>query len=656
MTTTEHSEQAPATEVSPGLREITITHDFEQGSLLDGTTRAEGQKGHPVREIIDRYGWKWSRNIGWYQRGSRDHLARAYQLTHTAEALRALRDEHDRPIYAVEVTIDNTPRDMATQEADRKDRMEDRADALFAKADRRFTESSSRERAARDQLGWEPGQPIIVGHHSEKPMRRALERHDNHMRKAIEAEKDGTRIEERGRAAARHMQRRYDPVTVANRIRTLEATVRKADQEIGDPRGMYQAVGYDSDGKAVWVDREHSAAHLAKWDQIRADAVNKLTWWRQVRAEQIAEGITSAFSKETVAVGDWVFGWPGGPNRVCRVNSTTVTIETARSKVEPYGWLTDKLKYHEIRRLITAAEWAEREEAKRLAAMSPEEAAAEIARRDAEPKQAEATTEQAPAAEPTPAGRKRGRRVYTDEEKKAFREADAALKEAADALLADPVAVTEMITSMLAGINAARVLRFSLRNQAILLKQAQERGMVLLDVRSAQDWAMVGRSVRYGEVGFRVVRPIGSEVDDTGDTDAASKAEQPKPTPDGEQPKERTLFRMTPRRFFDLSQTEGAELVVRGDQEETLWQNLAAQAARRGFRIVDDDQPRERTVDHDGKVIWVSPSAPPVVQVVTLALGLAEVITASNEGRKVEAAPETPQVSEAAADGDRLAS
>lgn len=649
MTTTEQNEQAPATEVSPGpLGHITITHTYADGSLLDGTSRTEGQKGHPVRAILDLYGWKYSRSCGWYQRGSRDQPHRRYQLAGTAKDLRELGYEVD------DTGIDDTPRDMATQEAARKERMEERADALFEKADRRFTESSRRHTTAMDQLGWEPGQPKIGSRRVRRQMERAIETHDYNMRRSVDLEEEGSRIEDRGRAAARHMQRRYDPVTVANRIKTLEATVRKADRELGDPRGKYQAVSYDAAGKAVWVDREHTEAHLAHWDRIRADAVNKLEWWRQVRAQQIAGGVTTAFSRDTVAVGDWVFGWPGGPNRVCKVNSTTVTIETMRSRVEPYDWLTNKLKYHEIRRLITAAEWAEREEAKRLAAMSPEEAAAEIARRDTEATQAEATTE--PAPERKPAGRRRGRPVYSDEEKEAFRAADAALKEAADALLADPVAVTDMVTSMLAGINSARVLRFSLRNQAILLKQAQERGMVLLDVRSAQDWAMVGRSVRYGEVGFRVVRPAGTEVDDTGDTDATSTAEQPKPTPDGEQPKEKTLFRMTGRKFFDLSQTEGAELVVRGDQEETLWQNLVEQVARRGFRVVDDDQPRERTVDHAEKVIWVSPSAPPVVQVVTLALGLAEVITASNEGRKVEPAPETSQVSEAVADGDRLAS
>jgi hypothetical protein len=599
-----------------------------------------------VRTILDRYGWTYRRSVGcWLQLGSRDKLARSYQLENTARELRDLG-------YEVDLRVDDTPRDMATQETDREQRMEDRADALFAKADRRFTESTSRHNTAMDQLGWEPGQPKIGSPRVRRQMDRAIEKHDYNMRLSVDLEDEGSRLEERGRTAARHMQRRYDPVTVANRIRTLEATVRKADRSIGDPRGKYQAVSYDAAGKAMWVDREHTEAHLAHWDRIRADAVNKLEWWRQVRAQQIADGVTSAFSKDTVAVGDWVFGWPGGPNRVCRVNSTTVTIETMRSKVEPYDWLTNKLPYHQIRRLITADEWAEREEAKRLAAMSPEDAAAEIACRDAEAKQAEATTETAP--ERKPAGRSRGRRIYSDEEKAAFRAADAALKEAADALLADPVAVTDMVTSMLAGINSARVLRFSLRNQAILLKQAEDRGMLLLDVRSAQDWAMVGRSVRYGEVGFRVVRPIGSEVDDTGDTAATSTVEQP--TPDGEQPKEKTLFRMTARKFFDLSQTEGAELVVRGDQEETLWQNLAEQVRRRGFRVVDDDQPRERTVDLDEKVIWVSPSAPPVVQVVTLALGLAEVITASNEGRKVEPAPETPQVSAPAAGGDRLES
>lgn len=51
-------------------------------------------------------------------------------------------------------------------------------------------ESSRRFKAARAAVdGIEPGQPILVGHHSERRHRAALDRHDRNMRAAIDADK-----------------------------------------------------------------------------------------------------------------------------------------------------------------------------------------------------------------------------------------------------------------------------------------------------------------------------------------------------------------------------------------------------------------------------------------------------------------------------------
>lgn len=81
----------------------------------------------------------------------------------------------------------------AKQEA-RRERLERRAAALAAGSEQRF-------RAARSALdGIEPGQPILVGHHSEKRHRRALERHDQRMRKAIELQQEAKELAARAAA------------------------------------------------------------------------------------------------------------------------------------------------------------------------------------------------------------------------------------------------------------------------------------------------------------------------------------------------------------------------------------------------------------------------------------------------------------------------
>jgi len=69
---------------------------------------------------------------------------------------------------------------------ERQEAKRERYQALAEKNDR---ESESRGQRAHDCIaGIPPGQPILVGHHSEKRHRAALNRHDGNMRKAIEAD------------------------------------------------------------------------------------------------------------------------------------------------------------------------------------------------------------------------------------------------------------------------------------------------------------------------------------------------------------------------------------------------------------------------------------------------------------------------------------
>jgi hypothetical protein len=80
-----------------------------------------------------------------------------------------------------------------SRRAARKDRQAARAKRLQAEADILF-------RSARQSIeGIPPGQPILVGHHSEKRHRRDLARHDTRMRKGVETQK---RAEEAARRAA----------------------------------------------------------------------------------------------------------------------------------------------------------------------------------------------------------------------------------------------------------------------------------------------------------------------------------------------------------------------------------------------------------------------------------------------------------------------
>jgi len=82
-----------------------------------------------------------------------------------------------------------------------EEKQEAKRERLEAAAGKARREAASRSRAAQQVLDIIPmGQPILVGHHSERRHRRDLERVDNNIRKSIEAEKRAADLA--GRAAA----------------------------------------------------------------------------------------------------------------------------------------------------------------------------------------------------------------------------------------------------------------------------------------------------------------------------------------------------------------------------------------------------------------------------------------------------------------------
>lgn len=106
----------------------------------------------------------------------------------------------------------------------RADRMRGRAEALRVR-------STALYGAARDAVaGIEPGQPILVGHHSERRHRRDLDRHDRRMRAAIEAEKHAAELERRAEAVGRGGISSDDPEAVtklAEKAGQIDANIEK---------------------------------------------------------------------------------------------------------------------------------------------------------------------------------------------------------------------------------------------------------------------------------------------------------------------------------------------------------------------------------------------------------------------------------------------
>jgi precorrin-6B methylase 2 len=115
------------------------------------------------------------------------------------------------------------------------DRAEDRAERFDEYSDKRLADAE-RARAGvaaiADNIPF--GQPILVGHHSEKHARRDAEKIDAGMRKAVKMWRTSQYWEARAAGAIRHAKYKELPGVRHRRIKTIEADKRKRERERAD--------------------------------------------------------------------------------------------------------------------------------------------------------------------------------------------------------------------------------------------------------------------------------------------------------------------------------------------------------------------------------------------------------------------------------------
>ena len=273
---------------------ITIRHTHEDGTLVYGTSKGDG-----VYELIGprtaarfRY-FPSIRMIGIPQ--SRDQLADRWRINKAAEILRAAGHE-------VTVEIDDTPRDVADVKADRADRLDARADRLTTQAERNAAEAERRHAAADHYAQrFAGGQPILVGHHSERSARVAQKRIDQNERAAHQAWDKANRAASAAAVVGKADAYRERPPVIIRRIDRLEAELRQTMHHINgtrpanDWRGAYYAPERKpADGE--WLE-QLTARRTYLEHQLEAD--------RAVLAEHEANGYVR-LTRETVHKGDTV--------------------------------------------------------------------------------------------------------------------------------------------------------------------------------------------------------------------------------------------------------------------------------------------------------------------------------------------------------------
>lgn len=112
------------------------------------------------------------------------------------------------------------------------ERAEIRAERFGAYHEKRAEESERAAEAVSSIADNIPlGQPILVGHHSEKHARKDAERIENGMRKAVSLWRTAEYWERRARRVLSHVAYKEDPAVRARRIKTLEADQRRYERQ-----------------------------------------------------------------------------------------------------------------------------------------------------------------------------------------------------------------------------------------------------------------------------------------------------------------------------------------------------------------------------------------------------------------------------------------
>lgn len=301
---------------------ITVTHNAAEGSLVHGTARGDG-----TADVLTGNGWRWSRTIGaWYLPSSRDRLPRLDVLTRTVHALRAA--GHD----TADPEVDTTPRPTAEIERDRQQRQQARSQRLAQRADRAADAAQAAAARGREIASRIPfGQPILIGHHSERRHRRDLATIDRAHRTAAEQEERATELARRAQVAGADTRVRYQPQQVARRITHLEVEQRRLERRIHGYRNPLGDEFPPAEG-----------ANLDRLTSMLQETLDQLDYWRQIRTEQIRAGEALDLSKATVKPGDHV-EYRGRWYPVVRANPKSVSV---RSIVG--GSWTDTIPYDQL--------------------------------------------------------------------------------------------------------------------------------------------------------------------------------------------------------------------------------------------------------------------------------------------------------------------
>jgi len=122
------------------------------------------------------------------------------------------------------------------------ERAEERAERFDDYSDKRANDADQASKTVQAICDGIPmGQPILVGHHSEKRARKDAERIENGMRKAVKMWETSEYWKSRAKGAIHHAKYKERSDVRARRIKTIEAAKRKQERTISESTALVKA-------------------------------------------------------------------------------------------------------------------------------------------------------------------------------------------------------------------------------------------------------------------------------------------------------------------------------------------------------------------------------------------------------------------------------
>jgi hypothetical protein len=180
------------------------------------------------------------------------------------------------------------------------------------------------------------GQPILVGHHSEKRHRRDLQKINNAYSKSFELSNEAKHAEDRANAAQSTIKKLEDPQLIIRRINNFEADKRKCERHLN---GYELSLKVGKDIYGYDVTKEAAERGIERYKGLIANYQEKIDYWK---GELEASG-SKIWTPEDFKKGDRVIGKHGSA-LVIRVNAKSLTVDYENPALGTLG-KGNKLEY-----------------------------------------------------------------------------------------------------------------------------------------------------------------------------------------------------------------------------------------------------------------------------------------------------------------------